>query len=55
MEKCKELQPCPICGHEVMLEPNPENPDEYKVVCPICGIEQGSYMDRYCAIKRWNG
>ena len=63
LEKCVEveeqtLDPCPICGHEVKL--NPIN-DSFYIECDNflgedgCGLTTGYYKSKNELIEQWNG
>ena len=52
------LNPCPMCGHEVKL--NPIN-DSFYIKCDCflgeggCGLETGYYKSKKELIDQWNG
>lgn len=54
----QDLEPCPICGHEVNL--NPIN-DSFYIECNNflgedgCGLTTGYYKSKNELIKKWNG
>ena len=63
LEQCVEveeqtLNPCPICGHEVKL--NPVN-DSFYIKCDDflgedgCGLTTGYYESKNELIEKWNG
>ena len=63
LEQCVEveeqtLNPCPICGHEVKL--NPIN-DSFYIKCDDflgedgCGLKTGYYKSKNELIEKWNG
>ena len=63
LEQCVEveeqtLNPCPICGHEVKL--NPIN-DSFYIECDDflgengCGLTTGYYKSKNELIEKWNG
>ena len=63
LEQCVEveeqiLDPCPICGHEVKL--NPIN-DSFYIKCDNflggdgCGLTTGYYKSKNELIEQWNG
>ena len=63
LEQCVELEeenliPCPICGHEVKL--NPIN-DSFYIECDDflgergCGLRTGYYESKKELIEKWNG
>ena len=63
LEQCVEveeqtLDPCPMCGHEVKL--NPIN-DSFYIECDYflgesgCGLTTGYYKSKNELIEKWNG
>ena len=63
LDQCVELEeenliPCPICGHEVKL--NPIN-DSFYIECDDflgesgCGLTTGYYKSKNELIEKWNG
>ena len=63
LDQCVEieeqnLEPCPICGHEVKL--NPVN-DSFYIKCEKwmgndgCGLTTGYYKSKNELIEQWNG
>ena len=54
----QSLNPCPICGHEVKL--NPIN-DSFYIKCDDflgedgCGLKTGYYKSKNELIEKWNG
>ena len=63
LEQCVELEeenliPCPMCGHEVKL--NPIN-DSFYIKCDDflgedgCGLTTGYYKSKNELIEQWNG
>lgn len=63
LQKCVEIEeqtlnPCPICGHEVKL--NPIN-DSFYIKCDDflgedgCGLTTGYYKSKNELIEKWNG
>ena len=63
LEQCVEveeqaLDPCPICGHEVKLNPID---DSFYIECSNflgesgCGLRTGYYKSKNELIEKWNG
>ena len=51
------VKPCPFCGAEarILIMTYDNNVEEYKVVCPHCGISQKEYIaSKDLAVTMWN-
>jgi Lar family restriction alleviation protein len=49
-----EAKPCPFCGKNTAILCEPENEDEYGVMCNYCGAQGGLDEDGEYAIVLWN-
>lgn len=50
----EKLKPCPFCGKSQPFLGEPENPDEYGVMCNGCGAQGGLGEDGEFAISLLN-
>ncbi len=50
-----KANPCPRCGHEPHVYPNPlaDGPDKWDVKCVFCGLQSTAKRKR-SAIRQWN-
>jgi Lar family restriction alleviation protein len=52
------LKPCPFCGYAANLRNKSAiggwDGESYSVGCFECGIEIREYLNRQCAINKWN-
>lgn len=52
---CRELPPCRVCGLDGGLRMMTENPEQYFIVCQVCGFRTKKFTTRAGATRSWGG